>query len=870
MNEKNKNEIPLKIGVLLVFFMLLPFLMVPDWVYEYSTQKHLVFTVFFMFFFLFTAFRTKLKEIKYNITHLFFLAFGLSTVLSLISVFLENRYYLSYSAEVSLYTLIICAVAVLISNLFGKDFSYIEKGLFTFQITGTIIAFDGLLNKFTGYDIFFGKIGDPSQRITLRTTIGNPNFVSDYLAQLIPIAIYFILKKNSKLPTKIYSLINVFLMYWIVLFAQTRAIYAGFVFGAVLFIISMIVSKKNNETKEYIKSKKFIYWATGVAATLLFLFVMFNIDSPFNKNGEVNAVQRFAATASVSSWDERTLSWLAAVDEFKDSNHPNHFIIGGGIGTYPVYAIKYMEDIQQTDPEKYFYAWNNFKRAHNDYLQVLGETGIIGFISIAGLLLSLIFIFIKVLRTEKDYNKTLLFALYGWSVSVIAIHSFTEFPLHMHPNIMIALFIISTAVSSQFYTNKTLKINVKPVLFILVIISAFVTYFKVNSTLSEVYFKKGNDAYNYMDSYTDAYKNQIPQVLDKITANINDLRQKASSYIGTSEFAKINTSISQLEAQYKDYQNKQAVYQNKAYEYYNTALDYFLKSLDTNSNFGKSGFYLAQLFTKSPYRNYNVNINDLNNIYNLNMPEYRHIIPEYNGSSDLMPFPDNDLRDTIENTYLKTDDTSLNTFFLETQFIYDEINQLETSFISFTEKNSYRLISKLYYSLIYRYNILINNNINKENSEKMMTESYNNFIFWYNKAISILPGGWNRFAEWENLYSEYLSLLYSLNSVMNINDLYKDIKYAVEKDGYANYYMALKYRGIPDESMENLEKIYFILSSENKTDLINTIFTSYKNVYEYYTNIKNSSSQIYNVYKTRIDKFTETYEYFLRKRSDSN
>ncbi len=66
------------------------------------------------------------------------------------------------------------------------------------MITGTIIAFDGILNKFLGFDLFFGKYGDPSQRITLRTTIGNPNFVSDYLAQLLPISIYFTLRKDTK------------------------------------------------------------------------------------------------------------------------------------------------------------------------------------------------------------------------------------------------------------------------------------------------------------------------------------------------------------------------------------------------------------------------------------------------------------------------------------------------------------------------------------------------------------------------------------------------------------------------------------------------------------------------------------------------
>ena len=226
-NSKGKSVLPTDIIIMLLLFLLIPFLMIPKFVHEYSTQKHFVFSVFLFIILVYYLFKylSKPLEIKFSSAHIFLLLFGVSGFASLISVAIENRYYLSTSAGTAFYLALIILFSYLVSSRFGGNFKFIETGLFVFMITGTIIAFDGILNKFLGFDLFFGKYGDPSQRITLRTTIGNPNFVSDYLAQLLPISIYFTLRKDTKIYTRIFSLINVFIMLWVILLAQTRSIY---------------------------------------------------------------------------------------------------------------------------------------------------------------------------------------------------------------------------------------------------------------------------------------------------------------------------------------------------------------------------------------------------------------------------------------------------------------------------------------------------------------------------------------------------------------------------------------------------------------------------------------------------------------------
>ncbi|KAF2957063.1 O-antigen ligase family protein [Marinitoga sp. 38H-ov] len=868
------SKYPKDILLMGLFFLLLPFLMIPSWVYEYSTQKHLVFSIFYtgMFFYYFYKIQNKNYEINYSLNHIYFSFFGLATLFSLISVFLQNKYYFRYSFEVSLYTLIIVLVSYILTNRFGKKFDYIESALFVFLITGFIIGFDGLLNKFFGYDLFFGKYGDPSQRITLRTTIGNPNFVSDYMGQMIPIGIYFALSKRSNLYKKIFAIVSVFVMFWVLLFAQTRSIYLSFFLGMIIFTLFFVISVlKNKDNKKYSKSKNFLIPLILIIIIISFLLIMFNIPSPFNKGGEVVASKRFQAMSSVSSWDERTLSWLASVEQWKDPNHIENRIIGGGIGTYPVYAVRYMGDIQARNPEKFYYAWNNFKRAHNDYLQVLGETGIIGFVSIILLLFGLITIYLKRVFKISDFDKLLMFNLFAWSLTIVAVHSFTEFPMHLHPNIMSALFIISVAVSEQF--GDTRKINIskntmKSIFVIFILLGIVVSYLKIQSTAAEIYFKKGNEEYMKIDAYENIVKNQIPNVIKQIESKINEY--KSLKITNPLDLQKVSNEIKNLEEQKQKYLSAKVDYENKAFESYKRAKEYFIKSLDSNPAFGKSGFYLAQLMAKTPYRLMELEYNNLEKYMDMKTFEYKYMLNEFEGSMDLMPFSRKKIRDDIKELYelLKNEDNNqLLQALAYIQSIQDEIDQLESNYVSFNEKNAYRLISKL--------NVLLFQNLTNiekyfSSNEKVIKEInilkekyYNDFVHWYEKAIYILPGGWNRFPEWEDIYTEYMKIMFNFNEYLGYEKTVENVLEISKKEAKADYYMAKKFRGIPDKSFEFFEDLYFHLKSISKEDLANrfanNIIENYKELYNYYVDYLEKNPDY--IYRDRVETFINVYKF---------
>lgn len=100
-------------------------------------------------------------------------------------------------------------------------------------------------------------------------------------------------------------------------------------------------------------------------------------------------------------------------------------------------------------------------------------------------------------------------------------------------------------------------------------------------------------------------------------------------------------------------------------------------------------------------------------------------------------------------------------------------------------KNAYRLIGRMYYNIVVLYEQLketltIDSQI-LSNIENLQLEAYNNFHYWIQKAIYILPGGWNRFPEWENIYSEYILLTARCLEIYPEDEVVDKIIYITQK-----------------------------------------------------------------------------------------
>lgn len=130
-------------------------------------------------------------------------------------------------------------------------------------------------------------------------------------------------------------------------------------------------------------------------------------------------------------------------------------LVGTGAGTYPILQHKYKSPLLGTSAMS--------KRAHNDYLELLSNQGLIGFsfLSIATLLLLL-----RLFRGLKNNRRSNIRSLYGLQItsfcSVVAIllHSLADFNFHLPVNTVYFYVILSLGIKINSF-GKAQDVNNK-------------------------------------------------------------------------------------------------------------------------------------------------------------------------------------------------------------------------------------------------------------------------------------------------------------------------------------------------------------------------------------------------------------------------
>ncbi|QTA38905.1 O-antigen ligase family protein [Thermosipho ferrireducens] len=765
--------------------------------YEFSVPKYAILTLAISVLFTMLVFKwIKEKKISLYLTpaHVLWIGFAIVSIISSFNVLRDNPYYFRRSFDIGLYVLFNAVLAVYFSTVY-KDKRRINSLLFTFLITGLFVSVDALINFYTGYDVFLGKVGSPFERASIKATVGNVIFTANYIDMLLPVALYFILSFDPGFG-KINSLWKIVLLKITAAFAfivgvvavivsQTRSEYLAIIIMSILYVVFYFVwvkiGKKKDSAFESLKAEKEIMakkvenfekiLLVTILTFVVIAVVVYNTPNVFTGKGKVNMTSRFSAMASVSSIDERKLSWFTSLELWED-----HKIFGSGIGTYQLLSISKMGEYLEKHPELY-YGWNNFKRAHNDYFQVLGETGIAGLLLILGVLTVLVYYFFSIPGKLKDRDEILLFLSLSVAIVGFAIQSFFSFPGHLLPNALAATFFASVAIG-PYFTRKSHK-EIKGIFgiiigMLLLIITYSSTYLRWNHFISEVYFKKGNSAYlTYVkvleelpkaNSYITQLRNQLKE-LENLSGRFEYLKPENWKTLKRQEYqrkglsfndvdienqrlseinkirSKILSELNQIEAQRKKLPGI-------ADNYYKLAKENLVKSVSLNHTYGKSYFYLASLVAQNP------RISELKvalperyeQIFRQEFDDYQKVIfPEYKHKwlEKIVPF-------------IKNNPAIISKFdFASMQAVIDSIGLYETSLKTFNERNTYKALAMRYHTL-HNFSKQLLSIIPSTNTElinyvkKIAVSSFDSYVDYAKLTIYNMPGGWNRFPDWKN------------------------------------------------------------------------------------------------------------------------
>jgi len=112
-------------------------------------------------------------------------------------------------------------------------------------------------------------------------------------------------------------------------------------------------------------------------------------------------------------------------------------VAGSGFGTYDTAFVKYQTALLDAD----------FDFAHNDYLELATELGAVGFLILAGFVLTLV---AKTLRAgTKDFDQNTRYLAWGCvgAIAAIGLHSLTDFNLYIPANALVLAWIFGIAAS---------------------------------------------------------------------------------------------------------------------------------------------------------------------------------------------------------------------------------------------------------------------------------------------------------------------------------------------------------------------------------------------------------------------------------------
>jgi O-antigen ligase len=266
----------------------------------------------------------------------------------------------------------------------------------------------------------------------------NPDHFSAYLGMIIPLSLGFLLVPSLNFDSQhttyhgpwtmdhrqILLLFSILMTSAALFFTMSRG--GMFSFIAALLFIALLVS-----TRRSIKKKSWIILAIAVFIILVIAWL--------GATPVVERILSFKAEIASRYYGGRLPIWQGTIGIIKDN-----FIFGTGLGTFNYIFPKY---------QPVGIIAKHYTYAHSDFLELLSETGIIGFsLTVVCGLWTAFYLFRRFNQRHDPWVVGISLCVFG-SLASIFIHSFTDFNLHIPANAVLLTILLSLLISI-FNTTK--------------------------------------------------------------------------------------------------------------------------------------------------------------------------------------------------------------------------------------------------------------------------------------------------------------------------------------------------------------------------------------------------------------------------------
>jgi len=400
-----KKSITIVLKLLLVFTPLFA----NKYVYDFRVNQEVglkLFTVILLAIWLVKIINTGEYSLQKTKLDLHLILFTLVLVLSL---FISETNTVSLNDFIIFFSYIL--IFFLITNNLNKKANF-NSFIHIFFIISSLVSIYTFV-QYYGIDPYLSDLN------SLTSTIGQKNWISNYLAMIFPVIFSFFLLEKSK-KNKIIYFFLLSILYVTLMICQSRGIWIS-ISITVMFAIYIIFKFKFYEIFKINKK-----WLFLLLVTFLVITIIYSTDNPLNKSA-ITVPQRAMSTFDEQdpSINTRLLIWKTTLEMI---NHRP--IFGSGIGIFKMNYLNYQAEFLQNNPYYIKYS-GKAREAHNEYLQMWAELGIIGlgiFIGIILMFYSLIIDYLK--KNDSDKDKIIVFGLI-LGITCFLIHCLFTFPLHV-------------------------------------------------------------------------------------------------------------------------------------------------------------------------------------------------------------------------------------------------------------------------------------------------------------------------------------------------------------------------------------------------------------------------------------------------------
>jgi len=398
---------------LIIIFLKLLLVMVPLFAYKYVYNFRVnqetglkLFTLSAIAIWLAKIINTEIYSLKKTKLDLPLILFSIVLVFSL---FISKTKTVSFQDFIIFFSYIL--IFFLITNNLNRkaDFNSFIHLFFIISFLVSIYT----ISQYYGIDPYLKDLH------SLTSTIGQKNWISNYLAMIFPVAFFYFLLAQTK-KNKIIYFFLLSILYITLMICQSRGIWIS-ISLTLIFAIYIII--KFNLLKIFQENKK---WLFLLLITFLVITVIYSTDNPLNKSA-ITVTQR-----AISTFDEqdpsintRLLMWRTTFEMIKDRP-----IFGSGIGAFKMNYLNYQAEFLKSNP--YYIEYSGKARdAHNDYLQMWAEIGIIGLGIFIGIILMFYSLIIDYLRKNESDNDKIIVVGLILGITCFLIHCLFTFPLHV-------------------------------------------------------------------------------------------------------------------------------------------------------------------------------------------------------------------------------------------------------------------------------------------------------------------------------------------------------------------------------------------------------------------------------------------------------